>query len=119
MDSPDLPPAPGNDPLVFKFSCSHCGQRISYASDLTGETVDCPACKRSFLVSLDPTPFETLPKASNPHRPRAFGGKGAEGVKKGFPISNHRRDRGVRHGARRLAARPALERESTVRKTLR
>jgi hypothetical protein len=23
----------------------------------------------------------------NPHRPRAFGGKGAEGMKKGIPIS--------------------------------
>ena len=26
-----------------------------------------------------------FPEASNPHRPRAFGGKGAEGMKKGIP----------------------------------
>lgn len=35
---------------VVKFSCPHCGQRISTAERDVGITGECPACKRTFTV---------------------------------------------------------------------
>jgi hypothetical protein len=39
------------------------------------------------LLTLAACLAVTSARAPNPHRPRSFGGKGAEGMKKGFPSS--------------------------------
>jgi|APTNR8051073442_1049403.scaffolds.fasta_scaffold21200_1 hypothetical protein len=53
------------------------------------------------------------PIEPNPHRPRAFGGKGAEGMKKGIPISQSRR--GSRPNPREIALHPARKKRTARR----
>jgi len=54
----------------FRFSCDHCGQRISSEIDVSGELVECPSCSRSFRVPRLEMPQATDETAGN--TPKSF-----------------------------------------------
>ena len=68
----------------LKCECSHCGQPIEYPSEGTGQTVPCPACNGSVVLTPSeppapkilvppvvppPAPAVTVPKSTNPPLP--------------------------------------------------
>jgi DNA-binding response OmpR family regulator len=62
------PPAPAQQPAAgtdsaaaaLRCRCTHCGSRIKAPVQLTGQTRNCPACKRAFVVVFQPPESEGL-----------------------------------------------------------
>jgi DNA-directed RNA polymerase subunit RPC12/RpoP len=52
--------ASGNENLMseFKFSCSHCGQRLQCDEAFSGRQIQCPSCKH--LIRVPSVPGQTV-----------------------------------------------------------
>jgi uncharacterized membrane protein YhaH (DUF805 family) len=50
LNLPRSPGAPAQTPSQFTFSCPHCGQHISAATDVAGTQSSCPTCNNSLTV---------------------------------------------------------------------
>jgi hypothetical protein len=48
----------------LKCECPHCGQPVEYPPAGTGQTVPCPACNRSFVLTPAPPPAPVIPTPS-------------------------------------------------------
>lgn len=55
---------------AYQFPCPNCSQSISLTDDRAGQTMQCPTCKREFIV----------PKPAGPAAPPAWQGGGDSGV---------------------------------------
>ena len=52
--APPPPPAPPAEPVVFKFACPHCGQRLAVTTAEVGTVADCPNCATPIEVPAPP-----------------------------------------------------------------
>jgi hypothetical protein len=66
----------------FKTECQHCKGHIEYPSELAGQSVECPHCKRTTtLLSTPPPPLPpplpvVRPARANIEKASSFGGVG-------------------------------------------
>ena len=52
--APRPEPAPPAEPVVFKFACPHCGQRLAVTTAEVGTVADCPNCATPLEVPTPP-----------------------------------------------------------------
>jgi hypothetical protein len=49
--------------IYRKTECQHCKGHIEYPSELAGQSVECPHCKRTTLLSTPPPPLPVIQRA--------------------------------------------------------
>ena len=52
--TPPRPPAPPPAPVLFKFACPHCGQRLAVTTAEVGTSANCPNCDTHLEVPAPP-----------------------------------------------------------------
>ena len=50
----------------FDFNCPHCQHSLEASPDISGATVNCPACGKPFLVPAPPVPETSVSAPSTP-----------------------------------------------------